>query len=855
MPNNAEFLQALFGEDAPWVHVTDFTYDPNNIPRERQLSSWMGDYYCRYKFQPASNQYFTISCFGADSEGRARRRKVLYRHTPVIVLDDVKEKLSLEEVNKLPEPSWVLETSPGSEQWGYILDKPCEDRHRVENLLDGLVANGLAPDGRDPGMKGVTRYVRLPEGINNKASKLVNGQPFQCRLIVWQPFHRVSLEQLAQPFFVNLDAARREARVDGAAKVDDHPILDLPDIVKINEVRSDGRFDITCPWVHEHTGQDDSGAAVFTNDDGSIGFKCHHGACQHRTAAHLVNHIEERSPGFKETFSKWRMMRTFAPVSDISFINKIPAESAPSIDFTAPTPSTTVNKEEVSLDSIMDQLRREIPMTEQARELAGKLLKFVDPMPEIDRQHWHNQIRDHMRWTKTDFKPILEDFRKHWYSEKKSEVNFFDDVIFVTELNQFLNRKKRIFYTVESYQNTYAHLDAEAKKEALQGGRVMKVDRIDYAPKRPAVFEEHGIIYGNSWSEVQSITPVKADVSPWLNHWNVLGWGEHRDHMLKYMAYTIRHPENKINHMLILGGLEGSGKDFLLQPLARAMGDHHMTIQGEDLLDSFNDYLLGTKYLNINETELGDRREAVAISNKLKPLAAAPPDRLRVNTKHVKHVQVRNIVNCTMTTNSQLPIRLNGMSRRFYALWTDLNVRDEWGNMMDSWERYWVEHWNWMNNGGAEACVHHLLNEVDISDFNPGVAPKVTDFLREIQEASKSPAQLTIEAFMADQIGAFSCDLSTSAELATTLRCGELTFPQIMYIDSKWFTPQKVGHVLKGMPQVTKLRAGDHTGSARLWVFRNNEKYRRMSPVELFKEYQRQVVEFKNKQNGLSVVK
>ena len=85
------------------------------------------------------------------------------------MLDDVKEKLNLEEVNRLPAPSWV-ETSKGSEQWGYILTEPCTERHQVENLLDGLVANGLAPDGRDPGMKGVTRYVRLPDGYNTKSN-------------------------------------------------------------------------------------------------------------------------------------------------------------------------------------------------------------------------------------------------------------------------------------------------------------------------------------------------------------------------------------------------------------------------------------------------------------------------------------------------------------------------------------------------------------------------------------------------------------------------------------------------------------------------------------------------------------
>ena len=157
---NEQFLSAVFGRDAPSTHVTSFMHDPANIPSDQHLKAWMGNWFSRYTIQPGSNQYFTISIFKPDENGKARRRKALYLRTPCIVLDDVREKLDIEQASKLPQPSWILETSPGSEQWGYILNTPCEDRSRVENLLDGLVDSGLAPDGKDPGMKGVTRYVR-----------------------------------------------------------------------------------------------------------------------------------------------------------------------------------------------------------------------------------------------------------------------------------------------------------------------------------------------------------------------------------------------------------------------------------------------------------------------------------------------------------------------------------------------------------------------------------------------------------------------------------------------------------------------------------------------------------------------
>jgi hypothetical protein len=66
-------------------------------------------------------------------------------------------------------PSYQFETSPGNHQVGYLLDPPEIDRAKVERLLDAMVRGGLAMDGADPGMRGVTRYARLPVGWNNKA--------------------------------------------------------------------------------------------------------------------------------------------------------------------------------------------------------------------------------------------------------------------------------------------------------------------------------------------------------------------------------------------------------------------------------------------------------------------------------------------------------------------------------------------------------------------------------------------------------------------------------------------------------------------------------------------------------------
>jgi hypothetical protein len=160
--------------------------------------------------------------------------------------------------------------------------------------------------------------------------------------------------------------------------------------------------------------------------------------------------------------------------------------------------------------------------------------------------------------------------------------------------------------------------------------------------------------------------------------------------------------------------------------------------------------------------------------------------------------------------------------------------------MLPKWLSYWDEKWKWMKGGGVDTCIYYLRNCVDLSGFNPGEAPKMTEFLRRIREASKSPAQQTIEAFIDNKIGAFHSDLVTANDMCSTLRAGLLGYEDFMYIQSSWFTPTKIGRIMRDMPQCVKLRA-KHVTDLKPWAVRNKELYEHLSYSELWVEYQRQI--------------
>ena len=70
-------------------------------------------------------------------------------------------------------PTYKLETSPGNQQWGFLLTYP-SDPVKAAALIEGIAAAGLT----DPGAKRADRIMRVPGSVNIK-----HGEPFEARLL------------------------------------------------------------------------------------------------------------------------------------------------------------------------------------------------------------------------------------------------------------------------------------------------------------------------------------------------------------------------------------------------------------------------------------------------------------------------------------------------------------------------------------------------------------------------------------------------------------------------------------------------------------------------------------------------
>jgi hypothetical protein len=268
MITNADFLGVAFAKTPPGASawVTGFDEDPHIADHRR----WHGRAVVGglpWFIKRDTNNFFVISSFRAGADGAVhRRRKESFAACHVIMVDDVGTKVP--EYRLELDPTYLIETSPGNHQAGYLLDPPEPDRAKVERLLEEMVRSGLAMDGADPGMRGVTRYARLPVGQNNKAKYVERlGAPFVHQVVTWEPGLTYTVDEIAKAFGLNLTPRVIPFRNSR----NEVPPWASAVLRRLSEVGlylgpisgRPGAHRISCPWIHLHTDRDDTGTAYF----------------------------------------------------------------------------------------------------------------------------------------------------------------------------------------------------------------------------------------------------------------------------------------------------------------------------------------------------------------------------------------------------------------------------------------------------------------------------------------------------------------------------------------------------------------------------------------------------------------
>ena len=266
------------------------------------------------------------------------------------------------------------------------------------------------------------------------------------------------------------------------------------------------------------------------------------------------------------------------------------------------------------------------------------------------------------------------------------------------------------------------------------------VEQMTWAPGEPMLIKDRLIMNGG-WFPRPGDTvfnlyrpPIvePGDASKagrWIDHIRRI-YPESVDHLIKWFASRIQHPETKINHALVLGGNQGIGKDTILEPVKYAIAPWNFSeASPTQILGRFNGFLKSV-VLRVSEArDLGDS-DRYAFYEHMKPIIAAPPDVLRVDEKHLREHDVFNVVGVVITTNNKSNgIYLPADDRRHYVAWSDIERTAFDKDYFDSL-------YEWFGSGGLQHVAAYLRT-LDLTGFNPKAPPPQTAAFWEIVDASR----------------------------------------------------------------------------------------------------------------------
>ena len=347
---------------------------------------------------------------------------------------------------------------------------------------------------------------------------------------------------------------------------------------------------------------------------------------------------------------------------------------------------------------------------------------------------------------------IAEVNRKEMGRLEKAE--WFERFAYIVSDDAYFDLMERREVMRKSFNAIYAHIacktihgDSKAKVSAsvcydenrqAKGARTLQ--GITYAAGESVLATMDGNVYGNRWRDARPPT-AQGDASRWLAHVErLIPEDFEREHVLDVLAYKLQHADRKINHAILHGGLPGSGKDTLYAPFLWAIGRSNVSIVKNEELTSSWGYALEAEVMVINELRQAEARDRRAMENTLKPIIAAPPEYLPVNRKGLHPYNALNRIWVLCFSNERAAIAIPSNDRRWFCVWSDApRMTDAEGAAM----------WKWYEQGGY-AVVAGFLMARDVSAFNPGAAPPMTEAKAIMVERGRSAheeyLQLLIES-------------------------------------------------------------------------------------------------------------
>lgn len=520
-----------------------------------------------------------------------------------MMLDDIGTK------SKTPpiEPTWVLETSEGSFQWGYAFSvQPTKQEFTA--AIKAIADAGYT----DPGATNAVRNCRIPGSVNLKQGR----DNFAARLVEFHPDREYSLKQICEALDVTpADADTAEFKSINIRDTGGDTVLQwLSDkSLVISKVNNEGWCGIVCPNHEAHT--DGNIEARYKPLDRS--FCCYHGHCQEIDSRTFLSWVAENGgpkvmPGLRDELIAERMRQM---ADKITPTEDFPDEASAIIKEVERKEAGRLEKSEwfqryayvQSDDSYFDMVTRR----ETARNVFNALFRHVDCRSV------------HMRTKRIQASVYFDERRQEYGAPTVIGMTYApgEDVLVARDglvyANRWVDHRPDV-----SNSDTMSERDISVWLDHCRA-LVPNEDELShifnvmaYKVQHPNVKINHAILHGGDE-----------------------GCG--KDSMWAPFLWAIGGPHQ-----------------------------HNRSIIENKGLESQWGYGLEAEVVILNELKEPEAKERRALANRLKPIIAAPPETLVINRKGLHPYEMLNRLQVIAFTNDPLPISIPSQDRRWMCVWS-----------------------------------------------------------------------------------------------------------------------------------------------------------------------------------------
>lgn len=596
LPDAKEFLTYLnsFAREGETVLVV-----------EQKPNAWKAHFFNpRSKMDPEAAMYANTGSFIKARKTGATELGI--EHVLCLMLDDIGTK-----VTKTPplQPTWKMETSEGSFQWGYVFSvQPTKGAFSA--AVKAIADAGLT----DPGACNSVRNFRIPGSINLKKGR----NKFASRLIEFNGDLTFTLDEICTAFEVIPGEEIHNSFPVTTTPRDDDEVLDWLREKGLVVSEKNDWVTILCPNRHNHTTGGDQNAKYNPKDRG---FMCHHGHCSDLDSAYFLDWVRREGGPDADMIDPKHIFAALAPALEkleklekLNPLGKIPMKN------TADGVLSTIG------DQQSDRTAKEDIFNRYAYIKDGDCFFSLEDREIITRQNINAMYRHH------DCRSIHGGRRIEtsiYFDEHRTKMN----AEVLKGATYAPGDKVIVIRNGQRYGNVWS--DGRPKVDKTLQGDV-------------STWLDHGCTLFKNPVEMEHILNIMAFKL---------------QHPTKKINHAVLHAGREgcgkdtfwAPFFWSMGGVDGKNKSTLDNTSVNLPWSYHLECE----------------IVLINELKESTTAERLKLANTLKPIIAAPPNTLQIRKKNQHPYEAINRVFVMAFSNSRTPISLSPQDRRWFVIWSE----------------------------------------------------------------------------------------------------------------------------------------------------------------------------------------